>query len=666
MKLRIEAEPEELLRKGPQLLRRVAETLSPSPEADAVLELLAKAEGQAPEQRALQHPALLKLHGDMEELYEKQIQKMLADVQAVIDRKPKGKELQKSLSKADTGDWTIWVAVDLDGTILEDLTDADYRSLAPGDFPPLKRPIKGAADALTWLVEHGARVSVWTARFSSDMRLDEIESGRTAIHNHLQAFGIPFHDIWIGWKPRADLYIDNKSLRFTDWGEIVRRIKELGGPEGLRKAEMPPLGKVSRKEAGFKPADGSWFSCRECEHWIPGGKPGDKQMRHLCVKHGADDYIRPNGTCKAFNAGEPVPAREPTGQLTKEASKYHENEYHTGMRCNRCRYYVPGGECTRVLGKFKPEDNCDLWEVIRGETVPIETSADLRKAATAPSPGQLPAEDPGTRQEEKKIEEEQEEEAGLKEEKEENGDDDVEKSHHGSSHPLISDNSKTQVGRLADFAQEAVEHEHDHPAILGPDEKVKPAEVMEKRMVTPVGGITPRGYKKVAEGQYVKPGAEHSQDDRVKAWLLRGNAGIARIDMPQIRSDLISQFVEHLEEHGVKKGKKMVGELKATQSELHMDKVRKLASDPGAREHLRKPVIVSSDGHILDGHHRWAALAMEDPTSEIPTIEVNLPIKRLIEVAKEFGGVEFKKALLDADEEQILKSIEGASHAADA
>lgn len=42
--------------------------------------------------------------------------------------------------------------------------------------------------------------------------------------------------------------------------------------------------------------------------------------------------------------------------------------------------------------------------------------------------------------------------------------------------------------------------------------------------------------------------------------------------------------------------------------------------------------IVSSDGHIMDGHHRWAATLMVDPKAPVGGLLVNLPGEKLVGV----------------------------------
>ena len=47
--------------------------------------------------------------------------------------------------------------------------------------------------------------------------------------------------------------------------------------------------------------------------------------------------------------------------------------------------------------------------------------------------------------------------------------------------------------------------------------------------------------------------------------------------------------------------------------------------------------IVSNDRHILDGHHRWAATMLADPTAKITGIEADLGIGDLVPVLRSLG-----------------------------
>jgi hypothetical protein len=92
------------------------------------------------------------------------------------------------------------------------------------------------------------------------------------------------------------------------------------------------------------------------------------------------------------------------------------------------------------------------------------------------------------------------------------------------------------------------------------------------------------------------------------------------------------QFLDYLEDRGVKTRRKRVrvGQLKATQAEIKAAKAFGMAD-----AHLRgdfptvdKQILISKDGHILDGHHRWAALLTIDPGRFMSVLEIGLPMAK--------------------------------------
>lgn len=129
------------------------------------------------------------------------------------------------------------------------------------------------------------------------------------------------------------------------------------------------------------------------------------------------------------------------------------------------------------------------------------------------------------------------------------------------------------------------------------------------------------------------------------ARLLRGNLGIDRVNMPQIASALVPEFVAQLTASGVTVSNESfpAHALRATQNKLDAAKIRN-EIERGDLEHLRKPVVVSKDHFLLDGHHRWAAIVIMNPGAVMSIIRVGLPIGELIARAREFAGVTFKKA----------------------
>jgi hypothetical protein len=113
----------------------------------------------------------------------------------------------------------------------------------------------------------------------------------------------------------------------------------------------------------------------------------------------------------------------------------------------------------------------------------------------------------------------------------------------------------------------------------------------------------------------------------------------SRALMPQIKSEQVPNFLKHLTKNDVifTTKKLPVKDLKATQSEFDMTKVDQLI---GQRSNNK--IIVSNDGYIMDGHHRWLADYNTNKESKINAIVVDLPILELLRVAKEFVGVEYR------------------------
>ena len=53
---------------------------------------------------------------------------------------------------------------------------------------------------------------------------------------------------------------------------------------------------------------------------------------------------------------------------------------------------------------------------------------------------------------------------------------------------------------------------------------------------------------------------------------------------------------------------------------------------------LKKTVAISQEGYILDGHHRYAQIALVNPSLKMMTLYIGLPIRRLIEIARPYGN----------------------------
>lgn len=152
---------------------------------------------------------------------------------------------------------------------------------------------------------------------------------------------------------------------------------------------------------------------------------------------------------------------------------------------------------------------------------------------------------------------------------------------------------------------------------------------------------------------------------------------------PKEEVDAEGAFLEHLTNKGVKftKGESMEStEMKATQNELVGAKVLSMANSLSrpdevgipkeaqakVRAALTAPLIVSREGYVLDGHHRWAAVAVMDlmkgngknPT-KIPVIKVDMSIEDLVQESNEWGnefGLERKTAKQQTSGEDTTKT----------
>ena len=161
------------------------------------------------------------------------------------------------------------------------------------------------------------------------------------------------------------------------------------------------------------------------------------------------------------------------------------------------------------------------------------------------------------------------------------------------------------------------------------------------------------------------------------------NLGIPRDEMPQFKGtaqpgsraasmevdkdgevDTEPVFKEMLKEKGIKTLQTQIpaDKLKATQKDLVGAKVvgmmGALEKDPNHPK-ITAPIYVSRDGHVIDGHHRWAAIVAYNaahPDSPIPmkTTVLDMDIKDAIPMANKFAedmGIAAKKA--DANKEDV-------------
>lgn len=127
--------------------------------------------------------------------------------------------------------------------------------------------------------------------------------------------------------------------------------------------------------------------------------------------------------------------------------------------------------------------------------------------------------------------------------------------------------------------------------------------------------------------------------ERVEAILRAGGSRTSHYTVMQ-------HFLASLVKRGVRFTDRAVPvrDLSPTQADVDPNKVYGMA-DTFLRGDLRKDrILVSRDGYILDGHHRWAALALVNPARMQSVREIGMDIKDLLDESLKFPGV-FKEGV---------------------
>jgi hypothetical protein len=103
------------------------------------------------------------------------------------------------------------IMVDLDGVICSEETFLER---------PLAEPITGAREALRELRAAGYVVVIYTARSWGEFRVAE---------RWLADHGFEYDGLQMG-KPVADLWIDDRAIRFTDWRQTLAQVHAASPP----------------------------------------------------------------------------------------------------------------------------------------------------------------------------------------------------------------------------------------------------------------------------------------------------------------------------------------------------------------------------------------------------------------------------------------------------
>jgi hypothetical protein len=109
-------------------------------------------------------------------------------------------------------------------------------------------------------------------------------------------------------------------------------------------------------------------------------------------------------------------------------------------------------------------------------------------------------------------------------------------------------------------------------------------------------------------------------------------------------------------------GSTPVKNLYPTQSQIWFDKliqnILKYGPVSSGSPVLTKTIIVSRDGYILDGHHRFGQAILCDPSLSIRSLTVPLDIDMLLKVGKTYGEAIGNKPKASVSKERVMKRNE--------
>lgn len=111
-----------------------------------------------------------------------------------------------------------------------------------------------------------------------------------------------------------------------------------------------------------------------------------------------------------------------------------------------------------------------------------------------------------------------------------------------------------------------------------------------------------------------------------------GSLNVPRADMPQIKAEHRGAMTNFLNARGIEHTQEEVpaSSLKPTQEEFSPAKVKKALGFEGGD----RSILISSDNHVLDGHHQW--LAKVEGDQPVKVIRLHAPIKQLLDEVREF------------------------------
>jgi hypothetical protein len=134
------------------------------------------------------------------------------------------------------------------------------------------------------------------------------------------------------------------------------------------------------------------------------------------------------------------------------------------------------------------------------------------------------------------------------------------------------------------------------------------------------------------------------EESEIKKPHPKDTLGVKRADMPQVHKDHYPELMQYLKNHGARISQSEVPatSLKAVQDEFSDEGVAKMMSKKGGNNGTtrKKPLLVSADNYIIDGHHRW--LASYNLGETVPIFKFSIPVKKLLQLVRDFRHTTYK------------------------
>jgi hypothetical protein len=121
----------------------------------------------------------------------------------------------------------------------------------------------------------------------------------------------------------------------------------------------------------------------------------------------------------------------------------------------------------------------------------------------------------------------------------------------------------------------------------------------------------------------MESGMKNFVNEMLETFLLE----IERKDMPQVKGKNLPEMLEIFDEHDIpyKKGVVKCVSLKPTQEDYIPEKKQSMMDSFSNGQKLN-PIVISQDGFIMDGHHRWLAIKeLWGDSYKMPVIQILLP-----------------------------------------